>query len=78
MPVWNSEQYLRFARERTQPSRDLAARTWVPDGGLVLDEGEARAFEAQVLERIRTAFPQRAGGGVVLRFPRLFWVASRA
>lgn len=26
MPSWNSEQYLKFARERTQPALDLAAR----------------------------------------------------
>lgn len=26
MPTWNSDQYLKFARERTQPSVDLAAR----------------------------------------------------
>ena len=39
MPVWNSEQYLRFARERTQPSRDLAARLSVADGAEVLDLG---------------------------------------
>ncbi len=26
MPTWNSDQYLRFAGERIQPSRDLVTR----------------------------------------------------
>src|SRR5437899_1831524 len=26
MPTWNADQYLKFAEERTQPCRDLAAR----------------------------------------------------
>ena len=39
MPTWSSEQYLRFARERTRPSRDLAAQVEVPAGGAVLDVG---------------------------------------
>jgi trans-aconitate 2-methyltransferase len=26
VPTWNSDQYLRFARERTQPAEDLARR----------------------------------------------------
>ena len=39
MPTWNSEQYLRFANERTRPARDLAAQVEVPAGGRVLDLG---------------------------------------
>ena len=34
MVTWDSEQYLRFNRERTQPSRDLAMQL-PPDGGTV-------------------------------------------
>ncbi len=56
MPVWNSEQYLRFERERTQPSRDLAARTRVADGGLVLDLGCGPGNSTAVLaERFASA-----------------------
>lgn len=39
MPVWDSAQYLRFSRERTQPARDLAARVELPDAACVLDLG---------------------------------------
>lgn len=39
MPVWDSAQYLRFARERTQPARDLAAHIELPPGARVLDLG---------------------------------------
>ena len=39
MTVWDSEQYLRFARERTQPAHDLASRIELPDGARVLDLG---------------------------------------
>ena len=39
MPGWNSEQYLKFARERTQPARDLAARVEVEAPRRVIDLG---------------------------------------
>lgn len=41
MVVWDSEQYLRFKTERTQPSRDLAAQLPPDDGTVarVLDIG---------------------------------------
>jgi trans-aconitate 2-methyltransferase len=39
MPNWNADQYLRFAAERTQPARDLAARIAVADPKRVIDLG---------------------------------------
>ncbi len=39
MPTWNSEQYLKFAAERTQPAVDLAARVRVEAPGRVMDLG---------------------------------------
>ena len=63
MPVWSSEQYLRFARERTQPSRDLAARLEVREGGEVLDLGCGPGNSTAVLAE---RFPQaRVKGGDV-------------
>ena len=41
MVTWDSEQYLRFKRERTQPARDLAMQLPPDDGSVtrVLDIG---------------------------------------
>lgn len=39
MPDWNPHQYLKFADERTQPCRDLAARIAVNDARHVIDLG---------------------------------------
>lgn len=39
MPTWNSEQYLKFGRERTQPAIDLAARVRVATPRRVIDLG---------------------------------------
>ena len=39
MPSWNADQYLKFASERTQPSRDLLARIQVDTPGRVIDLG---------------------------------------
>ncbi|HUR59977.1 MAG TPA: trans-aconitate 2-methyltransferase [Opitutaceae bacterium] len=39
MPTWDSEQYLRFARERTQPAIDLALRVEVAAPARVIDLG---------------------------------------
>ncbi|HLY20029.1 MAG TPA: methyltransferase domain-containing protein [Bryobacteraceae bacterium] len=39
MPPWNPNQYLKFAEERTQPCRDLAARIQVSDPRRVIDLG---------------------------------------
>jgi trans-aconitate 2-methyltransferase len=39
MPTWNSEQYLKFANERTQPSIDLAARVALDSPTRAIDLG---------------------------------------
>jgi trans-aconitate 2-methyltransferase len=39
MPTWNADQYLKFAEERTQPCRDLAARVSLPEVRTVMDLG---------------------------------------
>jgi trans-aconitate 2-methyltransferase len=39
MPGWNPTQYLKFAEERTQPCRDLAARIAVAGARRVIDLG---------------------------------------
>ncbi len=39
MPSWNADQYLKFAAERTQPSRDLLARILVDRPARVIDLG---------------------------------------
>src|SRR5246127_983394 len=49
MPAWNSEQYLKFADERTRPCRDLAARIAVPDARRVIDLGCGPGNSTEVL-----------------------------
>ncbi len=39
MPNWDAELYLKFSRERTQPSVDLTARIAIPDPGRIIDLG---------------------------------------
>src|SRR5262249_47874356 len=39
MPIWNADQYLKFAEERTQPCRDLAARVSLPEVKSIIDLG---------------------------------------
>lgn len=39
MPSWNSDQYLKFARERTQPSLDLVARIDLTAPARIIDLG---------------------------------------
>ncbi len=39
MPTWNSEQYLKFAGERTRPAHDLAARVALESPRRVIDLG---------------------------------------
>jgi trans-aconitate 2-methyltransferase len=51
MPTWNSEQYLRFAEERTQPARDLAARIAVASPQRVMDLGCGPGNSTEVLAR---------------------------
>lgn len=40
-----------------------------------LDEASGRAFEAEILEKVRAAYPVMANGQVVLRFRRIFFTA---
>ncbi|HEY0292530.1 MAG TPA: trans-aconitate 2-methyltransferase [Hansschlegelia sp.] len=42
-----------------------------------LDEAERERFLALYTERLRAFYPERSGGKVLLRFPRLFMVAAR-
>ena len=49
MPTWNSEQYLKFARERTQPSVDLAARVDLAAPQRVVDLGSGMRLESEGL-----------------------------
>jgi trans-aconitate 2-methyltransferase len=39
MPSWNTDQYLKFAGERTQPSRDLVARIALESPRRIIDLG---------------------------------------
>ena len=52
MPVWDSAQYLRYARERTQPARDLASRVELPPRAKVLDLGCGPGNSTQVLAEL--------------------------
>ena len=51
MPSWNSDLYLRFAAERTQPSVDLAARIELDAPGRVIDLGCGPGNSTAVLAR---------------------------
>lgn len=43
-----------------------------------LDPGEAAEFEREVLSSVREAYPRRANGEILFRFPRLFFTARKA
>ena len=58
---WNAELYLRFERERTQPSRDLAARLCGRNAKTILDVGCGPANSTAVL---RSLFPKAALTGI--------------
>jgi trans-aconitate 2-methyltransferase len=49
MPVWKPDQYLKFAAERTQPCRDLAARIAVENPQRVIDLGCGPGNSTEVL-----------------------------
>jgi trans-aconitate 2-methyltransferase len=51
VPTWDSEQYLRFARERTQPAVDLALRVEVAAPARVIDLGCGPGNSTSVLAR---------------------------
>jgi trans-aconitate 2-methyltransferase len=59
-----------------------AIASWLKATGLrpyldPLDEDERKAFLALYVERLRAFYPERGAGKVLLRFPRLFVVATR-
>ena len=49
MAAWDAAQYLKFEAERTQPSRDLAARITVANPSKVIDMGCGPGNSTQVL-----------------------------
>lgn len=51
MPSWNSAQYLKFERERTQPATDLAARVTLESPARVIDLGCGPGNSTAVLAR---------------------------
>jgi trans-aconitate 2-methyltransferase len=51
MPTWNSDQYLRFAQERTQPAVDLATRIALTAPRRVIDLGCGPGNSTAVLAR---------------------------
>lgn len=65
------------------PLTDAAAVVeWVRSTGLKpfldpLDDGEQADFLAAYTDKVAAAYPPLQGGGVLLRFPRLFIVATR-
>lgn len=51
MPTWNSEQYLKYASERTQPSIDLAMRVRIAAPARVIDLGCGPGNSTEVVRR---------------------------
>lgn len=51
MPTWNSDQYLKFAGERTQPALDLVARVALDTPARVIDLGCGPGNSTAVLAR---------------------------
>jgi trans-aconitate 2-methyltransferase len=49
MPTWNADQYLKFPEERTQPSRDLAARIQLAAPHRIIDLGCGPGNSTQIL-----------------------------
>jgi trans-aconitate 2-methyltransferase len=61
MPEWDSAQYLRFERERTQPCRDLAARIEFDAPASIVDLGCGPGNSTEV---IAARFPEAAITGL--------------
>lgn len=55
MSQWNSEQYLKFENQRTQPAIDLAKRITIEQPNNILDIGCGPGNSTAVL---KTVFPQ--------------------
>lgn len=49
MVDWNSEQYLKFENERTQPAIDLANRIYIDDPKKIIDIGCGPGNSTQIL-----------------------------
>jgi trans-aconitate 2-methyltransferase len=83
MPGWNPSQYLKFAEERTQPCRDLAARIAVPKARRVIDLGCGPGNSTRVL---RERWPDAQFTGIDssaemierarLEYPAQHWIAG--
>jgi trans-aconitate 2-methyltransferase len=61
MSVWNDEQYLKFADERTRPARELLARVPLEEAARVIDLGCGPGNSTELLVR---RFPEAEVTGV--------------
>jgi trans-aconitate 2-methyltransferase len=61
MPTWNADQYLKFANERTQPSRDLVARIALDAPGTIIDLGCGPGNSTQIVTQ---RWPEAAVSGL--------------
>ena len=75
--VWVWRTVYRHDLENVEAIGALFASTGLKPYLDPLDPPMAAAFRAAYLERLRAAYPIRADGRVLLRFPRLFLVAMR-
>lgn len=83
MPSWDSEQYLKFARERTQPAIDLAMRVEIAAPARVIDLGCGPGNSTTVVAR-RWPGAQISGldnseamlGTARTQFPQWHWMAG--
>ncbi len=72
--IWETIYYHRLAspEEIMQWYRGTGLRPYLT----ALDESEREAFEQDVFEQVQKAYPMREGG-VIFKFPRLFFTAVR-
>lgn len=72
--IWETIYYHRLAspEEIMQWYRGTGLRPYLT----ALDESEREAFEGDVFKRVREEYPMREGG-VIFKFPRLFFTAVR-